>query len=92
MKRFLLAAAICLVLLTGCNTRKQYHGKCTIEKVDGVVTRVKVYWPERAGQREADFTLENKEDLDKLIFGLDSVLQDLKLARDQMKNVEPPPK
>lgn len=92
MKQFLLVAAFCLVFLTGCSTRREYQGKCTIEKVDGVVTRVKVYWPLRAGQRDADFTLESKEDLDKLILGLDSVLQDLKLARAQMKNVEPPPK
>jgi hypothetical protein len=92
MRRIAIALLICLGL-TGCPTQTSlYSGKCTIEKVDGVVTEVKVYIPARAGQRDATFRLNKREDLDELIASFESILYDLKLARDQMKVHEPPAK
>lgn len=85
------AFAVC-AMLTGCPSSQPYYGKVTIEKVDGKVTSVKVVLPNKVGNREANFTLQSREELDTMIGGLESLLLDLKSARDQMQVKEPPPK
>lgn len=86
-----IAAVACLLVLCGCNANKQpYYGKCTIEKVDGKVVSVKVSMPNRHGtDQNASFEMSDRADMDKLITGLESLLLDLKMARDSMPVVEP---
>jgi hypothetical protein len=89
--RRILVLVICISLF-GCDKKQPYTGKCTIEKVDGQVTSVKVVLPNKSGaDQTATFDMSTREDMTKLINGLESLLLDLKQARDQMPVVEPPP-
>ncbi len=76
--------------LSGCSPAPVYYGKSTVERIDGKVTSVKVVLPRVGGeQMSATYQLSDRESLDKLIQGLDSLLLDLKMARDQMPVIEP---
>lgn len=86
-----LALTAALFAVTGCKQQDNYYGTCTIEKVDGRVTTVKIGLPNNHGNTSTTFEVKDRESLDKLITGLESLVLDLKVARDQMKVVEPPP-
>jgi hypothetical protein len=95
MRRIALVAFAALVLvgITGCSKRPVFFGKCVIEKVDGKVTSVKVVLPSNDNNNEVSTTykMSDRESMNHLIQGLESLLLDLKIARDQMAVVEPPP-
>ena len=80
-----------VMLSTGCATKEEFHGKCTTEKVDGKVVSVKVTFPKENGGSEmsATYKISDRQAMDNLIASLDSILIDLKAARDQMPIVEP---
>lgn len=75
---------------TGCKY-EPFYGRCTIEKVNGKVISVKVILPNKGGNANAVFECNNRDEMDKIINSLDSILLDLKAAREQMPVVEPPP-
>lgn len=77
---FLMACFLCI----GCQEKKPYTGKCTIEKIDGQVTFVKLVLPNRFGEQSATFDLSSREDMDKFIAGMEMLLIDLKQSREQM--------
>ena len=82
---------LCLcVLLAGCQ-QATYNGICTVEQVDGKVTNVKVELPRPANSDRNAFQVKSREDMDKLIAGLESLVLDLKAARDRMPVTEPKP-
>ena len=85
-----IALTAAMLALSGCKQPDNYFGTCTIEKVDGRVTTVKIGLPNNHGSTSTTFEVKDRESLDKLIAGLDSLVLDLKIARDQMKVVEPP--
>lgn len=89
MRRIALAFCLC-VLLAGCQ-KATYNGTCTIEKADGKVTKVTVELPRPQNGDRSRFQVENRDEMDKLINGLESLVLDLKAARDQMPVVEPKP-
>lgn len=88
MRRIAFVLCLC-ALLTGCQ-QATYNGTCTVQKSDGKVTKVTVELPRPANRDRSIFQVENRQDMDKLITGLESLVLDLKAARDQMPVVEPP--
>jgi hypothetical protein len=79
--------ALLLCLLVGCD-KPDFGGRCTIEKSDGVVTSVKVNMPHHPSGRHFEFTCTKRKEMDKLIDGLESLILDLKAARDRMPVIE----
>jgi len=84
----ILASLILLALCCGCQERKGFELKCTTEKIDGVVTSVKVTIPNNRSSEQANFYISSREDMDKLISSLESLLNDLKQTREQMPIIE----
>lgn len=82
---------LALALVTcGCQQQPPFYGKCTIEKIDGKVVSVKLMMPNKHGnQQQAEFNCTTREEMDKLIEGLEGIVLDLKVARDQMPVIEP---
>lgn len=79
-------AAFCFVLLVfvgACNTPKQqFTGSLKVYKTNGEVTRIEFDPP-------SNFIISNREDVDSVIAEMESLLVDLKYARDSMTVVEP---
>jgi hypothetical protein len=74
----------------GCTPPKRdFIGKSTVERVDGVVTNVRVVLPGKSSEQTAEFNLQSREQLNQLIDSLESLALDLKNARDQMAVIEP---
>lgn len=80
--------AFLFVLFCGCQNKKVFDSKCTTEKIDGVVTSVKVIIPNNRTTEQANFYISSREDMDKLISSLESLLNDLKQTREQMPIIE----
>lgn len=89
MRRTALVLCLC-ALLAGCQ-QANYNGSCTIHQVDGRVAKVVVELPRPANRDRSIFEVENREQMDKLISGLESLVLDLKAARDKMPVQEPKP-
>lgn len=89
MRRIAFVLCCLCCLLAGCQ-QATYNGTCTIKKADGKATKVTVELPRPANRDRSIFQVENRQDMDKLINGLESLLLDLKSARDQMPVQEPP--
>lgn len=80
-----------LVLFTGCDLDSDNNfkkGSCTVVKVDGKVTHVKVTLPRHRFQGNDEFDVKDRTEMDSLIEFLESSVLDLKEARDQMPIVE----
>jgi hypothetical protein len=76
------------MVVFGCD-KPSYNGICEITKKDGKVTSMVVTLP-RSGQTDVTIiVINNREDADKLVEGLESLALDVKLARDQMAVEEP---
>jgi hypothetical protein len=94
LKRFYMKTNIILILcivfvaVNGCD-KPSYNGICDITKKDGKVTSMVVTLP-RSGQTDVTrIVINNREDADKLVEGLESLALDVKMARDQMAVEEP---
>lgn len=86
---------ICLVLTIlaaaapGCS-EPDYSGKCVIEKLEGKVVKVNLNFPSRTNSEIAEFEVTDRKTMDRLIENVESLLLDMKEARDQMAVIEPP--
>lgn len=81
--------ALMLLVITGCEAPSNYSGSTKIEQTDGRTTRVSIVLPRPKGQTSNSFHIEKREEMDKLIGGLESLLLDLKQIRDRMPVIEP---
>lgn len=74
---------VLLICVGACNTPKQeFTGSLKIYKTNGQVTRIEFNPPN-------NFIINNREDVDSVIAEMESLLVDLKYARDSMTVVEP---
>lgn len=74
----LLACAVCV----GCEDMTAYKGYIKINKVNGQVSYIEVQVP------TGTYLLRSREEATRYIDQMESVLSDLKQARDQMPVVE----
>jgi hypothetical protein len=75
---------IALVLsAAGCGVQQNYSGDVKVQSTNGTVTSVEVRFPGATNSH----TVRNKEEADRLIAQVESMLTALKSARDQI----PPP-
>lgn len=80
-----------LVCVFGCdNGPLRYNGQCRVEKLNGKVSEVEITVKNANTGDRVVFRGRNRDDMDDLITGLESLLEDAKLARDEMDVVEPP--
>ena len=88
MKTILFLCAVFVFILVGCD-KPNYNGICDISKKDGKVTSMVVTLPSNGRVDVTRIVINNREDADKLVEGLESLALDVKLARDQMAVEEP---
>lgn len=88
MKTILFLCGVFVVILVGCD-KPSYNGVCDITKKDGKVTSMVVTLPYNGRIEVTRIVINNREDADKLVEGLESLALDVKLARDQMAVEEP---
>ncbi len=83
-----------VVLLSGCKLpvveKPKFIGACTIEKADGRVTAVSIEMKNDMNS-SITFNINDREAIDQMIVGMESLLLDIKATRDQMIVKEPEP-
>lgn len=92
IKKFLIYSFLsCLIVFNlSCESRtRNYDTTCTIVKDNGVIKSVKVKLPRGYSSEDGAITINDRDQIDKLIDSLDSLLIELKEARNQIVVVEP---
>lgn len=94
-KATLLVSLACLVLLAivqGCGPAPpdDYTGHVTTIKINGVIETVEVQLPFESSRQTRVMELNTREEVDRLVESLKSIIVDLEFARDQMPYIEPP--
>ena len=82
MKRTLMFAALTVVACIGCEPTVNFYGSVKVNRLNGEPTSVEVRFPET-------ITVSSRENMDRLVAQVDSLLGDLKAARDQFPVDEP---
>lgn len=80
MMRWMQIALLC-VLLCGCDEKKDFSGTVEVKKINGVATNVVVTLPQSG---RISFDLDKREDVNALILSLETIVVDLKAAREEL--------
>lgn len=89
MTCFLVFVIGCLSFFVGCDEHRDgFSFSCDMQKVDGKVISLSVTMPYER-MKPNPLTLDSRENVQKLIDSLESLILDLELARDQMSVKEP---